>query len=64
MSCDRADIALSADLLALLGVCAVAARHIAEGAENPEDLAADLHRCLTFAASIADQTYDAMRNAA
>lgn len=61
MSIDRADVALSADLLALLGLCAVAAHRIADGVKNPEDLAADLQRCLAMAASIADQTYDAMR---
>ena len=64
MSCDRSDIAICADLLSLLTVCAITARHIAEGAADPRKLALDLHRCLKTAEVLADQTYDAMRYAA
>ncbi|MDH2327834.1 hypothetical protein QCN27_13265 [Cereibacter sp. SYSU M97828] len=59
MSCDPADIDLSSDLLSLLAVCTVAARHIAEGSTRKE-LAADLHRCMLLAEGLAQQTHQAM----
>lgn len=64
MSCHPADVAICADLLSLLTVCTITARHIAEGGTDPRKLAADLHRCLTSAGALAEQTHDAMRNAA
>ncbi|MBJ2153869.1 hypothetical protein [Paracoccus sp. IB05] len=50
MSCHPADVA----------VCAVTARHIAEGAADPRKLDVDLHRCLKTAEALADQTHQAM----
>lgn len=60
MSCHPADVAVCADLLSLLAVCAITARHIAEGATDPRKLAVDLHRCLKTAEALADQTHQAM----
>ena len=60
MRFDPADIDLSADLLSLLAVCTVAAKHIANGVDNPKSLSADLHRCMTMAEALAQQTHEAM----
>lgn len=63
MSCDAADIALAQDLESLIALCALTAKHIADGRNNPRRLAADLHRCLVSASGLADQASQALRNA-
>lgn len=60
MSCHPTDVAICADLASLLTICAITARHFAEGATDPRKLAVDLHRCLTTAAALADQTHQTM----
>lgn len=57
---DHTDVAVCADLRSLLTLCAITARHMAEGAYEPHKLAVDLHRCLKTAEALADQVHQAM----
>lgn len=57
---DPADVATAADLLSLLTICTITTRHIANDAEQPNELVSHLHRCIMMAEGLAMQTHHAM----
>lgn len=57
---DESTIEASADLLALLSVCAFTAGRMAYGDEDAARLASEVARCLRWANCFADQTHGDM----
>lgn len=60
MTVDESTVEASADLLALLSVCAFTAGRMADGDDDAAGLASEVARCLRWANCLADQTHGDM----